>query len=185
MCKLGARQLTDFSVLPCGVQALEGIKRGTGSDRGVAGLRDRPFILKGLFTTVISAWGTGYNARYQGIKGRFVQQAYFYVGLNWVALFYFFLCVRNVFKWKSRGTLSMPLLKEEAGLVSASTVVLFLLLNETFFAELILWLRYYSRIRALLPVGVCTICILVCVGTCSLPTSHQSETETTWSYKVA
>lgn len=32
----------------------------------------------------------------------------------------------------------MPLLKEEAGLVSASTVVLFLLLNETFFAEFIL-----------------------------------------------
>lgn len=98
VCKLGARQLTDFSVLPCGVQALEGITRGTGSDRGVAGLRDRPFILKGLFTTVISAWGTGYNARYQGIKARFVQQAYFFVGLTELHYYYFFLCVRNVFK---------------------------------------------------------------------------------------
>lgn len=78
MCKLGARQLTDFSVLPCGVQALEGIERGAERDRGVAGLRDRPFILKGLFTMVISAWGTGYNARYQGIKVRIVQQAYFF-----------------------------------------------------------------------------------------------------------
>lgn len=33
-------------------------------DRGLAGFRDRPFILKGLFTMVIYAWGTGYNARY-------------------------------------------------------------------------------------------------------------------------
>lgn len=123
VCKPGARQLTDFSVLPWGVQALKGIARGTKRDRGVAGLRDRPFILKGLFTMVISAWGTGYSARYQGIKARFVQQAYFLVGLE---LHYFsFLCVRNVLKWKSWGTLSMPLLKEEAGLVSASTVVLF------------------------------------------------------------
>lgn len=125
MCKLGARQLTDFSVLPCGVQALEGIERGAERDRGVAGLRDRPFILKGLFTMVISAWGTGYNARYQGIKVRIVQQAYFFFSWTyWVALC-FFLCVRNVFKWKSWGTLSMPLLKDEAGSVSASTVVLF------------------------------------------------------------
>ncbi len=85
----GARQLTDFSVLPCGVQALEGIERGTKRDRGVAGLRDRPFILKGLFTTVISAWGTGYNARYQGIKVRFVQQAYFLVGLTEMHFFFF------------------------------------------------------------------------------------------------
>jgi len=115
VCKPGARQLTDFSVLPWGVQALKGIARGTKRDRGVAGLRDRPFILKGLFTMVISAWGTGYSARYQGIKARFVQQAYFLVGLE---LHYFsFLCVRNVFKWKSWGTLSMPLLKEEAGSV--------------------------------------------------------------------
>lgn len=80
-CKLGACQLTDFHVLPCGVQALEGIERGTERDRGVAGLRDRPFILKGLFTMVISAWGTGYDARNQGIKNRFVQEAYFSVGL--------------------------------------------------------------------------------------------------------
>lgn len=92
MCKLGARQLTDFSVLPCGVQALEGIERGAERDRGVAGLRDRPFILKGLFTMVISAWGTGYNARYQGIKVRIVQQAYFFlVGLT--ELHYVFFCV--------------------------------------------------------------------------------------------
>lgn len=49
MCKLKARQLTDFSVLPCGVQALEGIERGTERDRDVAEFRDRPFILKSLF----------------------------------------------------------------------------------------------------------------------------------------
>lgn len=77
----------------------------------------------------------------------------------------------------------MPLLKEEAGSVSASTNVLFLLLKVTF--EFILRVRYSSRISALLPVGVCTICILVCVGTCSIPTSHQSETEAYWRNNVA
>lgn len=97
MCKLKARQLTDFSVLPCGVQALEGIERGTERDRDVAEFRDRPFILKSLFFMLISAWGTGYETRYRGIKDRFVQQAYFFlVGLT--ELHYFFLCVRNVFK---------------------------------------------------------------------------------------
>lgn len=59
----------------------KGLKEGQ-RETGVVGFRDRPFILKGLFTTVISAWGTGYNARYQGIKARFVQQAYFFVGLT-------------------------------------------------------------------------------------------------------
>lgn len=63
----------------------------------------------------------------------------------------------------------MPLLKEEAGSVSASTVVLFLLQNEkkTSLQKFILRVRYYSRIPAL-PVGVCTICIRVCIGTRSL-----------------
>lgn len=51
-----------------------GLREGRGETRGVAGHRDRPFILKGLFTMVISAWGTGYNTRYQGIKARSVQQ---------------------------------------------------------------------------------------------------------------
>lgn len=41
---------------------------------------------------VISAWGTGYNARYQGIKARFVQQAYFLVGLTELRYFFFSVC---------------------------------------------------------------------------------------------
>ncbi len=75
---------------------LKGLEGEAERDGGVAGRRDRPFILKGLFTMVISAWGTGYNARNQGIKNRFVQEAYFLVGLTEFALT--FLCVRNVFK---------------------------------------------------------------------------------------
>lgn len=55
---------------------------------GVAGFRDRPFILKGLFTLVISALGTGYNTRYQGIKARIVQHAYFQLNLRCI-----FFCV--------------------------------------------------------------------------------------------
>lgn len=74
MCKLAACQPTDFC---SSMRSTWGIERGTERERGVAGLRDRPFILKGLITMVISAWGTGYNARYQGIKIRFVRQAYF------------------------------------------------------------------------------------------------------------
>jgi len=66
----------------------------------------------------------------------------------------------------------MPLPKEETGLVPASTIVLFLLLKVIL--KLIL-LRYYSRICACLPVGVCTICILVCAGTCSLPTNQRQR----------
>lgn len=63
--------------------------RGTERDRGVAGLRDRPFILKGLFM-ITSAWGTGYKARYQGIIARFVQQAYFFSWTYWVAFIFCF-----------------------------------------------------------------------------------------------
>lgn len=184
MCKLGARQLTDFSVLPCGVQALEGIERGTKRDRGVAGLRDRPFILKGLFTTVISAWGTGYNARYQGIKARFVQQAYFLVGLT--EMHFFFFCVWEMcLSENPEEHYQCHYLKKKLAWCQLPPLCSFRCWTKTFFAEFILWVRYYSRIRALLPVGVCTICILVCVGTCSLPTPHQSEAEATWSYKVA
>lgn len=48
---------------------------------------------------VISAWGTGYNARYQGINVRIVQQAFFFFLVGLTELHYvFFLCVRNVFK---------------------------------------------------------------------------------------
>lgn len=93
--KPGARQLTDFSVLPCGVGALEGVEREVDRQRGVAGFRDRPFILKGLFTMVISAWGTGYNARYQGIKARLVQQAFFFFFSRTLlsCIIFCFLCV--------------------------------------------------------------------------------------------
>lgn len=70
----------------------KGLKEGQ-RETGVVGFRDRPFILKGLFTTVISAWGTGYNARYQGIKARFVQQAYFFCWTYWVAFGGFCWCV--------------------------------------------------------------------------------------------
>lgn len=68
--------------------------RGGQRERGVTGLRDRPFILKGLFTMVISAWGTGFDARYQGIKARFVQQAYFQLDLT--ELHFFSVCDKCV-----------------------------------------------------------------------------------------
>lgn len=51
---------------------------------------------------VISAWGTGYNTRYQGIKARSVQRVFVLFGLNelhYVVVFVFcFLCVRNMSK---------------------------------------------------------------------------------------
>lgn len=156
-------------------------------DRGVARDRDWPFILKGLFTMVISAWGTGYNTRYQGIKARSVQRVFVLFGLNElhyvVVVGGFFLCVRNMSKWKSRGTLSMPLLKKRSWLcVGFHHCALFV-------AERNLQVHFVSEMLfqdpSFLPVGVCTISILVCVGTCSLPTPHQSETEAAWIYKVA
>lgn len=57
---------------------LRGLRWGR-RDRGVARDRDWPFILKGLFTMVISAWGTGYNTRYQGIKARSVQRVFCFI----------------------------------------------------------------------------------------------------------
>lgn len=44
---------------------------------------------------VISAWGTGYKARYQGTGARFVQQAYFWLDL--LNCFYH-VCVRKDFQ---------------------------------------------------------------------------------------
>ena len=109
---------------------------------------------------VISAWGTGYNARYQGIKDRcgFI----FFCSTYWIA--FFFPCVWNVFKCKSWGTLSMPLLKEEAGSGSASTIVLFFCCCWTkppLQTSLCVW-GNSSRIRALSLSHWC-VCVCVCV----------------------
>lgn len=166
---------------------LRGLRWGR-RDRGVARDRDWPFILKGLFTMVISAWGTGYNTRYQGIKARSVQRVFlFYLDLTnciLLLLLFFVFCLWEICLSENlEEHYQCHYLKREAGSVSASTIVLFLLLNVIF--KFILWVKCYSSILAFLPVGVCTISILVCVGTCSLPTPHQSETEAAWIYKVA
>lgn len=78
----------------------------------------------------------------------------------------------------------MPLLKEKAGLVSASTIVLFLLLKQNVLPSSFCELDAIPG-PVLSFLLVCITCIWVCVETCSLPTSHQSETEATWRYKVA
>lgn len=101
-----------------------------GETRGVARDRDWPFILKGLFTMVISAWGTGYNTRYQGIKARSVQRVFlFYLDLTNCILLLFLFFVFCV--WEIRLSENLEehyqchYLKREAGSVSASTIVLF------------------------------------------------------------
>ncbi|KAG7228360.1 hypothetical protein INR49_009224 [Caranx melampygus] len=57
--------------------------------------------------------------------------------LNCIIVIFFCVC-KMCLSENPEEHYQMPLLKEEAGLVSASTVVLFLLLNETSFAEFIL-----------------------------------------------
>lgn len=134
-------------------------------ERGVAGLRDRPFILKGLFTAVISALGTGYNARYQGIMSHVMSWT------HWVALFFF--CVWEMFlsenhedhylchylkkKLATVGFHHCAFFSEQTRLCSS--------INE--------WETIPGSVLSFLL--VCTMCILVRVGTHSLPSSHQSN----------
>lgn len=132
---------------------------GKATDGGLVWHRDWPFILKGLLTMGISAWGTGYTKKNKHASRdlRPVQQDCFYLHL---LSFAFFLCVKSVSKWKPSGTLLMPLLKEEVGLVARFHHCALSLLQRVIF-KFILWVRQYSRICAWLSVGVWTICILV------------------------
>lgn len=115
---------------------LKETERGTERDGHTAG--PRPFILKGLFTMVISAWGTGYNARYQWIKDRCVQQ-FSLSSSSWLA---FFSRVWNVLKFKPWWTLVTPWPNEQADVFS--TIVHFLFLEEISFLEFIWYVRYKS-----------------------------------------
>lgn len=76
--KVRAHQLKDLPVLLCRVQSPRGHKWGTVRHGGVAELRDRPFILKGLFVSNLTL-GNRVQARCQGIKAQFVLQAFIFI----------------------------------------------------------------------------------------------------------
>lgn len=88
--------------------------------------------IKGLCTMIISAWGTGYKARYLRIRARLDHQDYF--GQIFVILF---MCV-----WVTDRFL-MPLLKQKLAQSLLPPL-----------CSLLIWVRTSSRIHALVPVGV-------------------------------